>query len=404
MKNCLYYFIFLLFCTFYSGIRLFGLAKEEGMGGVGTAYPQAATTANFNPAVITALGNRLDVDVGFIYQWGRHYIRGSQNRSFNGTAGPQFKYVPVSIAGISKQLTPNLFVALTTDATRAIKYTLDKTFRVFGHGKQGLEDIEGLIVPTLAWKLNQAHSFGVSLPIVLARSKVKGIQNGAVTSLYPDNYSNKGYDWAYGLGLRLGWYWHVRPCLDFGLFYSSHLLTASHFHKYKGLLPAKGKLEIAPEVRVGFAYYWERATLTVDLQYHYYNQVRALSNSAHSRAPAGSKNGPGSGWRNQFFIRAGADYQLNETWTIRAGFRTMIPPLIRGSNTIANFLNPYFVTKTFVSAGFTYRYNCTTEINVGYFYGVRRFVRGKRELALANGHLDMLYESHNVLVGFGKIF
>ena len=53
----------------------FGLAKEFGIGYGGVAFPQTSTTMNFNPALITAQGNRYDVGLALEYFWG-----GSQNK------------------------------------------------------------------------------------------------------------------------------------------------------------------------------------------------------------------------------------------------------------------------------------------------------------------------------------
>jgi long-chain fatty acid transport protein len=381
------------------------ITKEEGMGGVGVAYPQSSTGANFNTAIITDLDDRYDADACITYQWGRDYIRGSLEPIINGKAGPQCKYFPIFVGGICKKATPKITVGASIDGRRISKYALDKPFPVFGHGKrQGIETIVGIIMPSVAYKLNECHSFGIGFPIAIGRIKVNGLQNGAALSLYPDAYSNHGYDYAHGYGIRVGWLWHINCKLNFGASYSTRLLSATHFHKYRGFIPLKGKLELPAELRIGFAYKWhERSTIALDLQYNFMNQERTLSNSALSTAPFGSKHGPGLGWPNQLVVRIGTDCKLTDKLTVRSGIITF-NPFVRSSNTIIHFVLPLYVVRTFVTAGLSWQINCSTEVNIAYLYGVRRFVRGKPIPTFANGHVDIDYENHNIFLGFGNTF
>lgn len=400
------YFLFLpLWLIWMIGeMNLFAITKEEGMGGVGTAYPQSSTTANFNPAVITDVEDRLDVDASLTYQWGRDYVRGSLVPAFNGSSGPQCKYFPLGVAGICQKATPQLTLGASIDGRRISKYALHRPLLVFGRGRQGVETFVGIVMPVAAYKLNESHSFGIGVPIALARIKINGLQNVAPLSLYPDHFTNRGYDWAYGYAIRLGWFWHAVPFLDIGLYYSSQLLSSSHFHKYKGFFARRGKLELAPEVRLGLAYKWsDQSKLVLDFQYNFFNVTRTLSNSPLKKAPYGSNNGPGLGWKNQLVVRVGADANLNEKWTVRSGLITFTP-FVKRKNTIGNFLTPLYVVRTFITLGLTWRYDCQTEFNIAYLYGVHRFVRGKRVPNIAFGHVDIDYENHNVFLGFAKIF
>jgi long-chain fatty acid transport protein len=381
------------------------ITKEEGMGGVGTAYPQSSTGFNFNPAIITELEDRYDTDMSLTYQRGKERIRGSLIPLINQKSGTQCKYFPLFVGGICQKLTSNLTVAASIDGRRISKYALDRPFQAIGQGRQGIETIIGIITPGAAYKINSCHSIGIGVPIAIGRIKINGFQNGKILSLFPNNYTNRGYDWAYGVGIRLGWFWRIHPKLSFGISYNSRLLTASHFHKYKGFIPLKGKLELPNEFRVGFAYQWhERSTISFDVQYNIFKPEKTLSNSPLNPAPFGSTHGPGLGWKNQVVFRAGADARLTDKLTIRAGFLTF-SPFIRPFNTIINFALPLYTVKTFVTAGATWQLNCNTELNIAYLYGAHRFVRGKRlPLPLFNGHLDIDYENHNLFLGIGKTF
>lgn len=393
----------LLFCLNFS--TLLGFVKENGMGTVGTSYPQSSNSANYNPAGITDLEDRYDIGAGVIYQNAHTSVKGSTLPLFNVSASTsQGKYLPLAIAGACKQVTQNLYAGVSIDGTRVFKGSSSKIFPMFGNRKQGAENFIAIFVPTLAWRLNAQHSFGISLPISFARTKTKGLENGAINSLYPDNYTNRGYDWAYGFGVRLGWLWHVTPCLNFGLYYSPRLLTASHFHKYKGAIAVRGKLEVPAALRTGFTWFLGRSHLVFEIEYQFNRNERTLANSPFSPYPAGSSRGPALGWKNQLATHIGADYRLNSDWVVRAGLFTYFGPSARSSTTIAHFLAPIFITKNILSAGLTWEPYCDTEISVFYNYLFHRKLKGKPLPTLLNGRVDLEYQAHVVMLGVGKKF
>lgn len=403
MMKKLFPFIFL---SLLPTIPCFSFVKELGIGNTGVAYPQTSNSANYNPAGITDLPDRYDVSMGVAYQHGRNKIKDSDNPDLNiSTNTTKTKYLPGSIFGICKKLNNCLYVGISVDGTRVFKSSFSRTIPIFGHGRQGLDNFIAILVPTLAWKFNRQHSFGISFPISFSRTKVKGFQNIAFASVSPDHVSNKGYDWAYGLGIRLGWLWHITPCLNFGLFYSPKLLTASHFHKYRGNIPVRGKLEVPPVVRAGLAYKFWRSHFVIELEYNFYELARTLSNSPFSTALAGSKSGPSLGWKNSLVLKLGADYQVSDAIVVRGGYYTYrFPPTVRGSNTLAHFGSPIFITRDYWVVGGTWQIDCKTEFSFAYNCGVRRTQHGDRSLALANGRVDIEYELHTIYFGVGRLF
>lgn len=397
--------IVLILITHIIPCFLCALAKEEGMGEQAVAYPQGPTSANFNPAGITEVRDGWDADIAMLYQNGRNYIKGSENPAFNMSASnTQAKYIPIGSAGICKKITPQLTIGLSIDATRSGKGS-QKPFPQFGHGRhQGVDSLIGILVPTIAWKVNECHSLGLSTPVSFGRFKLNGLQNLAVASVAPNDFSNRGYNWAYGFGLRFGWLWHITPRLTFGAYYSPNLLTASHFHKYKGFIPLRGKLQVPPTVRVGLAYAWGRAHIATELEWNFNKFERTLHNPPDSTALYGSKKGPSTGWDNQVIGKLGVDYSIDERWTVRSGLGVKMPPTVKRSNTISNFLLPLFVVKYYVAMGATYQLNCDTEITFDYTYYVNRYQRGERLAALENGHLDVEFQAHGFWLGIGKTF
>ena len=81
-----------------------------------------------------------------------------------------------------------------------------------GSGKLGVDLLQLIVAPTVAYKLDSRNSVGVSVLLGYQRFKAEGLQafdnapgfppfTGA-----PGHVTNNGHDSATGAGLRLGWH------------------------------------------------------------------------------------------------------------------------------------------------------------------------------------------------------
>ncbi len=381
----------------------FGLAKEFGIGYGGVAFPQTSTTMNFNPALITAQGNRYDAGLALEYFWGRAKIKNSDNDSFNQSASYHRRYLPFGAIGYCQQYKDtNFYIGFSTDSVRSAANSLNKTLVAIGTSHQASEAINPIFVPTLGWKINECHAVGIGVPFFIGRFRINGLQNLEQVSASPEHVTNKGYDYAFAWGLRFGWLWHVTPCFDFGLSANTPQLGTTSFRKYRGLIARRGKFEISPEVKAGIAYHYEKFSFVFDLQYTIYNASRTLHNSPTSPHLFGTKKGPGFGWNNLLNPVVGVVYRYDEAITLRVGYGDRLPPWTRHSNTVPNYINPFFTLKNYYTCGATWATACGTEFTFAYLFGYRG-VRGDREASLANGRMNTQLGTHTFFIEFGKV-
>jgi long-chain fatty acid transport protein len=367
--------------------------KELALGDSGVAHPISSIGPRYNPAVIAELGERWDISQGIVYQNSHVTIQRSDIPAYNQSASAtQAKWYPVGIFGYTKQLTPTIVVGISTDGTRSFKGSISRGLNAFGRGRLGGDVTNGIFLSTVAWKPNKCHSFGFSVPIYVGRVKFNGFQNLADASpplsVSPNNVTNRGYDWAVGVGLRFGWLWHVTPELNLGVSYTSKLVASTSFHKYRGFLTNRGKLDNPPNVRAGAAYTMGAATFIAESQWNFYKEARSTGNPVDSPALAGSKNASGLGWPTVATVTLAAEYHLSEFLTVRGGWSRFVPVVVNKNNVIANFLAPFFITKQVFTLGATYDY-CGYELSGTLFYPLPREVHGKPSLALANGTMDV---------------
>jgi len=112
-----------------------------------------------------------------------------------------------------------------------------------GNGNLGVDLSQLIIAPTAAYKVDQQHSIGVSPLIAYQRFKAYRLQPFAVISSDPSNLTNKGYDSAWGFGVRLGWLGKLSDTLSVGAAYSTKI-KMGEFDKYRGLFAEHGGFDI----------------------------------------------------------------------------------------------------------------------------------------------------------------
>src|SRR3990167_176212 len=117
-----------------------------------------------------------------------------------------------------------------------------------GQGNLGVDLAQLVFAPTLAYKFSPAHSFGVAPLVAYQRFKAYGLQSFAAISSDPANVSNRGYDDAWGLGLRLGYYGRLTPAVAVGAAYATKI-EMQEFDKYRGLFAERGDFDIRSEER-----------------------------------------------------------------------------------------------------------------------------------------------------------
>lgn len=314
--------------------------------GAVTAVAEDAFAGASNPAKLTAAGNRMDVSLVLLNPnrkvkrtdaTGSGEVYNFSSRSANSLfLIPEFAY--------SRQLSDTLAIGLASYANGGLNIELHDTTGVpgtngnpdacgtrpgnflLGCGELGFDLSQFIVAPTVAWTYAPGYSIGISPLLTLQAFKAFGLQAFAPGSRNPNHVSNNGYDYAFGAGVRIGWYGEIRPWLSLGAAYASKTYMQD-FDKYKGLF-AEGSFDVPANYSIGAAFKLsDKWLVALDVQRIEFREVRALGNSIRASTldpvanPLGSSSGSGFGWqRNQTNYKLGLTYRATPRLTLRAGY------------------------------------------------------------------------------------
>lgn len=388
--------------------------KAKGMGGAATATASDTMGGANNPASMVWVGDRLDFGVDYFRP-----IRTSKRVGSGGGGANDFDqdsdtnnfFIPEF--GYNKMLSKNLSLGVTVYGNGGLNTDYNgntntpaactnganpSTARVLnglcGSGQLGVNLEQLIIAPTLAYKVNEQHSIGVSPLIGYQRFKANGLGAFSAISSDPANLTNetrtgdKAADDAWGFGVRIGWQGHITDTLTLGAAYSSKVYMQK-FDKYRGLFAEQGDFDIPENFNVGVA--WKAApglTLAFDYQRINYDGVAAVSNSSQqpgctSNPPGGpgtgagclgGSNGIGFGWKSIDVFKLGAEFQVNKALTLRAGYNHGDNPI--GSRDVTFNIIATGVVTDHATLGMTYAVSPNSELSLSYMHAFENSTSG----------------------------
>ena len=277
-----------VFFTFGSGY----LAKQ--MAGATTAMTGDAFAGASNPAKWLAAGNQLDVDLEF-FNFNRKIEREGSGTplDFKSNSSRTMFYIPE--AAFSRRVNERLAWGVTLYGNGGLNTEYRDDTRVpgtnaapakcgnkpgnflLGCDKLGIDIGQMVTAPGVAWQIAPGHAVGVAALVTLQRFQAYGLQAMAPLSKHPADLTNRGDDWAVGIGGRVGWLGEITPWLTLGSAWSSRVVMGK-FSQYEGLI-AGGALHLPENYSVGFALRpLEDFTFTFDYQRILYGQVPATGN------------------------------------------------------------------------------------------------------------------------------
>jgi long-chain fatty acid transport protein len=248
-----------------------------------------------------------------------------------------------------------------------------------------------VIAPTVAYKLNNNHSIGISPLIAYQRFKAEGLQgfDNAFTTTSVGSVTNRGYDDAFGGGVRIGWMGKISDTVTLGAAYSTKIYM-SEFDKYKGLFAEQGDFDIPENYNIGVAFKATPAvTVALDFQRINYSDVNSIGNPSANlfnitgSGMLGNDGGAGFGWKDVNVFKLGVAYQYDKNTTLRAGWNHGDNP-IRASDVTFNILAPG-VIKDNLTLGFSRVTETGGEWTVAYMHAFSNDVTGAHLLAGAPG-------------------
>lgn len=396
---------------------IFASVKSTGMAATCISYPIDTLVGAYNPAGMIDVGDRLDLEIGWVHSKGHAKVSGSQspfaalvNGSYNGMRTKDIYPANFGFNKVFCMCDWQFSAGLVVYNRNFQKTTYTKPFVLLGTSNLGLEYLNETISPCFAVKFLERHSLGLSVNYQVERIKVNGIErfDNPLLSVAPGHVTNRGYNYATGWGVTLGYRGEIYDGLFIGLTYQPET-GMTRLSKYKGFLADHGRLNIPRKLGAGISYrVMPCVVVAFDVEHIQWSKIRALHNpllhDGHIEK-AGSTNGPGFGFRNQWYYRVGADWQINNCWSVRAGFRHANTP-VRRTQTAVNLLSLDTV-ENFVTVGGTYCINCHHEISAVYAYGFENKVKGKDSIPavpFGGGEVDLKEQKFALGLAWGWKF
>ena len=247
-----------------------------------------------------------------------------------------------------------------------------------GSGRLGVDFSQLFVAPTVAYKIAPTQSIGLAPLIGYQWFKATGLS--AFTQLSQDAtaLTDKGYDHAFGIGVRIGYLWNISPEFSVGAAYSSPVFM-QRFDKYKGLFAEDGSFDAPQSFSAGLGWQITPAVHAgIDYKWIDYAGVAAVGNSSSSAGQLGQAAGPGFGWRSISAIKLGSDWKVNDEITLRGGYSYNENP-IPSSDVTFNILAPGII-QHHLTAGASYVFG-RQELTAAYMHGFHNSVSGESRLA-----------------------
>ncbi|MEO5376999.1 MAG: outer membrane protein transport protein [Magnetococcus sp. DMHC-6] len=345
-------------------------SKSKSLAGAGTALPMDAMATALNPALMAYMGERLDLGIALFLP--------TRGFTADDPTPPPGAFTPgyyesdndiffIPHIGYNKMLTNDTSLGISIGGNGGMNTEYDSAvFANFGAGSAptGIDLMQMFIGLSLAHKIAPNHSLGIAPILAVQNVETQGLEAFQGLSIHPDQVTNKGHDWSYGGGVRVGWYGQLTPDLSAGISYQSRLWMTK-YEDYQGLIAEEGSFDIPPIFNAGLAYKLTPSWTTVlDVQHIFFGDIKSLANSNGvfmTPGALGGSDGLGFGWEDMTVYKLGMQWVMNNDWTLRAGY-SKASDVLSGGQALFNILAPATVTDH-VTAGFTYKLNDKDEIN-----------------------------------------
>jgi long-chain fatty acid transport protein len=334
-------------------------AKSRGMGGVGIAYGQDGLAAGFNPAAMVQVDtSRFDVGGEYFKPNACVTHESSTLGNVNECSQADTFLIPsmggvykvsdgfaLGVAAIGAGLATNYNQFENTSGTGSYFFNLNG----LASDEVGVSLIQMQILPSVAMEILDGHTLGFSIAMAAQVFRAYGLE--AFTNLgfsnSGDALSNRGPDWSYGLGWRLGYLGQFfNNQLAFGVNYSAKV-NMSEFNRYSGLFAQGGDFDIPENYGIGILFRGiPRTSVAFDIMKINYSGVTSVGNPGPyafdvlelnplcpgtdtSDCSLGGDLGMGFGWRDQTVYKLGVDFKATQSLTVRAGWNygeSPVPP------------------------------------------------------------------------------
>lgn len=384
---------------------------QKAQSGAGVANPEDAMSISVNPAGLVSVGN----------QFNAAFTLFSPKRDVEAT-GVGMLPVGTTTSGSDLFLMPNMAYSRQIDAVSAFGVAMygnggmntdwpAMSNAACGPGGTGLfcGGGSGVNLEQMFLTAAYARKFGdVSIgggPVfAIQKFRADGLAAFAAASSNAANFTNRGDDWSYGAGFRLGLQWNIAPNVRLGLAGQTPIWSTK-FSRYSGLYADGGSFDIPATVSAGLA--WDvvpTVTLMLDYRHIFYGSIPAIANSSAGlgAVPLGSSGGPGFGWKDVDVVAIAAAWKATQDLTLRAGYSHNTNP-VRSEDAFFNIFAPGIVTDH-LSTGFSYQLTKNSGLDFAFAYVPRATLTGP-ELAIAGAQtIKLSMEQYEVSLGYNYKF
>ncbi len=363
--------------------------KAKGMGGASTAMAQDSMGGATNPASMVWAGSRVDAGVDLFSPRRDATRSGAGFPTLNGSVESDRDYFLVPEFGYNRMVGHNMSLGVTVYGNGGMNTTYPQgNFNcgggpaniLCGSGGVGVDLMQLIVAPTVAYKFHPRHSVGASLLLGYQRFKANGLQAFDNAPGFPPftqgpgHVTNKGTDSSTGVGVRLGYFGQITDRVNVGVAYAPKL-NMGRLDKYSGLFAGSGDFDIPANYSAGIAFSPAPAwTIAADYQRVNYSGVASVGNPSAAQAPLGAPNGPGFGWRDINVYKLGVAWQMNSRLMLRAGYNHGQNPIASADVTF-NILAPGVITNHY-TLGFTQALADNSELTGAFMVSPRHSVTG----------------------------
>jgi len=361
-------------------------AAAKGMAGAGVAAPQDTQAAINNPAGIRGLGNRVDGALSVFSPIRKYDAKKIEVFIADWTEKSKTNFFVIPSLGASWDM-GDYSLALTMSANGGMN--TDYATKVFTGGtdeRTRVDLSQAFIGATYAVDLNDSNTIGITPTIAMQRFAAKGLQGFASISSDSSNLTNRGHDFSWGGGLRVGWLNKTTDKLTLG-FSGQTKMWMTKLDRYKGLFAEQGGFDIPAAVTFGGSYKaTDKLTINADYKRIFYGSVDSIANKLPDVRPfhasfgginsqsLGGDDGVGFGWEDVNIFKLGAQYVYSDTLTLRAGVSHNTDPF-DGTETLFNILAPA-VINTHLSVGASYTVAPAMTFNISFTHALAADITG----------------------------
>lgn len=387
-------------------------ARYKGLSGAGVAMSTDATAASLNPAGLATIPSQINVAASVVHLDGGMSSWGGFGINALGQHDSDANWVVVPNIAANWRVNWGLIDALAFTAYGnggvATHYgNVDNTNcagigspnqGIYCGGPLGIKLSQTILSVAAAKQIAPGISVGVA-PL-LARQTVElngtSLFNGYTSN--PSNFSDRGTDGRWGVGVRAGAEWRIAPWLKFGIAGNSKIDVESH-ERYAGLLADHANLDIPPMLQLGLA--WSlapNAQLFTDYKRIWYSTVPAVSNPStnHPAIPFGVTNGPGYGVQDVDVYKVGLEWAYRPDLTFRLGYSYNTAPIL--PRDVDFNIMTLGVVQHHISAGLKYSFAQRWDLELAGMFAPRASVRGV-EINFPNRFVEINMEQAEVTLG-----